>query len=101
MGHAKKVKGREFTFKLALALGKTIEELEHTMTQSELQEWYEYYKIDPFPQDKQELQLATLNFLISTAHGGNSTIEDFLISNQPQAQGENLEHQIKNLFGGM
>jgi hypothetical protein len=80
--HPKKVEGREFLFKLALELGMTVHQLENTMTHQELSEWYEYYNIEPFKADRQESQLATLSFLISTANGGKSHITDFLITHK-------------------
>ena len=82
MEQPKKVKGREFLFKLAIALGKTVQELENTMTQQEYSEWQEYYNIEPFAADRAEMQLATLSFLTSTTNGGKSKFADFLVSNK-------------------
>lgn len=50
------------------------------MTNSELQEWEEYTSINPLPADTQEMQLATIGFLISSSNGGKSKFNDFLIS---------------------
>lgn len=89
MGYAKKVKGREFTFKLAIALGKTVEEIENTMTHSELQEWGEYVAEYPLPADVSEIQMATLSFLISITNGGKkskSNISDFIVSGKNAKQ---------------
>lgn len=82
MEQSKKVKGREFLFKLALALGRTVHELETTMTHQELLEWHEYYNVEPFTADRTEMQLATMSFLISTSNGGKSDIKDFTLSNK-------------------
>lgn len=75
------------------------------MTYSELQEWQEYTQHNPFPSETQELQMAVLSFLISTANGGKSKVEDFVISNKQkqkkQSNNAQLENQIKSLFGSM
>jgi hypothetical protein len=40
---------RQFLFRLALALGRTVRELEEGMDSRELSEWLAYCQIDPLP----------------------------------------------------
>ncbi len=108
MGRAKKVRGREILFKLALNLGRTVSELENSMTHSEYLEWQEYYKTEPFHADRQETQTAVMSFLISTANGGKNKIDDFLLSHRDKSNSTSkakpkvaLADKVKHIFGGM
>ncbi|WP_323841572.1 MULTISPECIES: phage tail assembly protein T [unclassified Moraxella] len=63
-------------FKLALALGRTVSELERGLSYDELIEWQAYDRIDPFGGFRQDLQTAYL--LYAKAGGTNCTVADFL-----------------------
>lgn len=63
-------------FKLALALGRTVRELECTLSVHELAEWQAYDRIDPFGGFRQDLQTAFL--LYAKAGGADCTVADFL-----------------------
>ncbi len=91
MGCAKKVKGREFLFKIALQLGMTVATLENTMSDSELQEWHEYYNLEPFHADRSELQMAVLTTIQSNKAGGKSKMRDFVISHKNEKSSVGME----------
>ena len=102
MGQAKKVKGQELKFRLALALGRTVQELEQTMTASEYEGWVEYLSTVP---STQELQMAQLLY-IQTAKTGvkNVEVSDFLIAKErEEKQGIGIEEmtveQVNELAG--
>ena len=78
MGYAKKVAGEEFKFRLALELGKTVEDLENGMTHSEFVGWMEYFSTRP---SIQEIQMAQLT-MIQAAKGGmkNVAMSDFMVT---------------------
>lgn len=63
-------------FKLALALGRTVGELEHTLTVDELVEWQAYDRLDPFGGYRQDIQTAHL--LYAKLGNDDNTITDFL-----------------------
>ena len=75
-------KNREFLFKLCLHLGyKSVSELEQTLSINELQEWYDFYIMNPFIEDRIELQLATLTeILVRSNSDTDASAIDFMIS---------------------
>jgi len=97
--YTKKVEGREFTFKLALKLGKTVEELENTMTFQEYQEWQEYISINPFDEDITELQLAMIGLLNSNSK--HAKVSDFMISNKKQKPQKITNSQVHSFFNNI
>lgn len=63
-------------FKLALALGKTVAELERTLTVQELTEWQAYDRLDPFGGYRYDLQTA---HILQAKYGDeDSKLSDFL-----------------------
>lgn len=60
-----------FLFRLALALGKTVGELEASLSQRELMEWVDYYAIDPFGSFRTDIQTGILGTVIAQVIGGN------------------------------
>lgn len=60
----------------------TIERIENTMSHSEYLEWIEYYKIEPFAEDRNEVQMAVLSTIQSNKAGGKSKVGDFMVSNK-------------------
>jgi len=82
----------------------TVGELTQKMTHQELLEWQAYYSLEPFTQDRTEIQLATLNFLISTTNGGKADYKDFFISKPPPSPSPSKPTKIKGLaqaIGGL
>lgn len=64
-------------FKLAGHLGKTVGELENTLTVEELQEWQFYHQIDPIGGYRTDLGFALLAYL--QAGDKDKSVSDFLI----------------------
>ncbi|WP_432481019.1 phage tail assembly protein T [Moraxella sp. ZY200743] len=64
-------------FKLAAHLGKTVGELERTLTVDELVEWQAYDDIDPIGGYRTDLGFALLAYL--QAGDKNKSVHDFLI----------------------
>lgn len=64
-------------FKLAGHLGKTVGELEQTLTMSELAEWRAYDEIDPIGSYRTDLGFALLAYL--QAGDKDKSVQDFLI----------------------
>ncbi len=56
-----------------------MEEIENTMSNTELREWNDYYNLNLFPSDRQELQLAQLLAVVINYMGGKSKVDDFLV----------------------
>jgi len=50
------------------------------MSHSELMGWYEYYGMSPFAEDKNEIQMAMLSSIVSTAAGGKLKMNDFMVT---------------------
>ncbi|ANB90865.1 hypothetical protein MOVS_01365 [Moraxella ovis] len=63
-------------FKLALALGRTVGELEHSLSYEELICWQAYDRLDPFGGFRQDIQTAHL--LYAKAGSSDCTVADFL-----------------------
>lgn len=63
-------------FKLALALGRTVRELECTLSVHELAEWQAYDRLDPFGGYRQDIQTAHL--LYAKLGNDDHNISDFL-----------------------
>lgn len=55
-------------FRLALALGRSVAELEHSLSSSELTEWAAYYKMEPFGAERDNWHMAQLCSLFANAH---------------------------------
>lgn len=62
----------------------SVEQLENNISQSELEEWQEYYTIEPFSEDRNEIQMAVLTGMIANYMGSKSTIESFFITGKKQ-----------------
>lgn len=67
-----------FLFRLAKLLGKSVFELENTMSMSELREWAEFLSKEPV--NSVEVQLALLTTIVANMMGGKKKIDDFLIT---------------------
>lgn len=68
--------------RLALALGKTVREIEETMPATELAEWAQLYEEEPFGDVRADLHAAIVACTVARALGGNkqARIKDFLPS---------------------
>lgn len=73
-------------------------ELEHRMSSSELDQWAQYYEMEPFLSDKIEVLLATIAYLVATLGGCKGVkYSDFLLTKG--AQKRDLQCEIKKYFG--
>lgn len=61
---------------MALALGRTVSELEDELSYDELIEWQAYDRLDPFGGFRQDIQTAHL--LYAKAGSSDCTVADFL-----------------------
>jgi len=84
-------------FRLALALGKTVAELERTLTIHELAEWIAYWSIEPFGDEYR--QTAQICNVIALVNGNKrSRTEDFMPSaRQRQQTPEEMTAQLMNI----
>jgi len=72
---------RKFLFKLSAHLGKSVGEIENTMSNKEFNEWIEYSEIEPLLPDRLELMIARLTEMYSKAHFKQKTsVLDYMLS---------------------
>ena len=70
-----------FLFRLSLTLGKTVNELEHTLGSGELSEWKAYYSIEPFGQERDNWNTAMVAATVANYSGKlkvAKNIDDFM-----------------------
>lgn len=60
-------------FRLALALGRTVAEIEQSMSASELVEWMEFSAREPFGANRENIHFAMLCALIANVNRGKNT----------------------------
>lgn len=79
-------------FTLALALGRTVAELERTLTSSEFSEWMAYYELEPFGAWRDNLhaaQIAALLYNVNRERGSPAKSPgDFIYRDRVAAQEE-------------
>lgn len=72
-----------FLFRLSLALGRTVNELEQTLGSGELSEWKAYYSIEPFGQERDNWNAAIVAATVANYSGKLKTaknIDDFMFT---------------------
>lgn len=57
-----------FWHRLALALGRTVHELKHTMTHAEFTSWMGYYTIEPWGSERDSLHTGILASTMANCH---------------------------------
>ena len=70
-----------FLFRLALALGRTVAELETTLGSGELSKWYAYYQIEPFGQWRDNYHAAIIATCVANYSGNTKQarqIDEFI-----------------------
>ena len=70
-----------FLFRLSLALGRTVNELEQTLGSGELTEWKAYYSIEPFGQERDNWNTAMIAATVANYSGKlrvAKNIDDFM-----------------------
>lgn len=89
---------------MALALGRTVAELEHSISHAELHEWAEYSRLEPFIADRNEVQIAQLSCMVAAFMGEKVELTDFMLSVEKQKKVKSKESallmKVKALFGG-
>lgn len=86
-----------------MALGRTVSELEHTMSYAEMQEWISFYNAEPFQEDRQEIQLAMMMSVMAASFGNKIDPTEFMITGKkPKKKNtvEELSKHVKTIFGG-
>lgn len=77
-----------FKFKLALALGRTVSELEQTMSCREFSQWAAFYAVHPFGAERDNLHSAIIASTIANVHRSKGQqavkVDDFMIKDQSQ-----------------
>lgn len=88
---------------MALALGKTVSEIENEMSMREFNEWETYHRNSLFPMDRQEIQMAQLLMRISSYMGEKPKSEDFLVRarNKATKVKNDLTNKVKSIFEGL
>lgn len=71
---------------MALALGRTVQELDNTLSSTELSYWIAYYSLHPFGSDRDNIHSAIISATIANVNRGKNqpafNAEDFMIRNQ-------------------
>jgi hypothetical protein len=76
-------------FRLALALGRTVQELEQTMGSGEFSEWKAYYATEPFGQWRDNFhaaQIASILHNVNRGKGAAVTPDDFIYRDMEDTQ---------------
>ena len=63
-------------FRLSLALGRTVSELEQTLGSGELTEWKAYYSIEPFGQERDNWNTAVIAATVANYSGKSRTTKN-------------------------
>lgn len=78
-------------------------ELEQSLSEGELNEWMEYYMLEPFGSDRNELQMAQLTSLVLSMFGNTGhNYKDFMVVSHQTAENHpsmNVAQKLKNIFG--
>lgn len=88
-------------FRLALALGKTVAEIETTMPARELTEWGRYYAAEPFGQFRDNLHAGIVAAaILNSNRQRNSPVvspSDFLLVSREQSRRRELAKSVARL----
>lgn len=97
-------------FRLALALGKSVREVEATMSSHEIAEWMAYYRINPWGEDRADLRSGVVASTIANVNrdpnkGRPFSPRDFMPYHQKQEQDrmESIKQgfrKLKAMFDG-
>ena len=61
----------KFKFRLALALGRTVAELEETISSDELTQWIAFYNMEPFGSERDNIHAGIIASTLANIHGGS------------------------------
>lgn len=60
---------RRFAYRLALKLGRSnVDEMLRSMTAVQFREWIEFYRLEPFGEDREDLRIATVVQVLMNVH---------------------------------
>jgi hypothetical protein len=91
-------------FRLALALGRTVGELERDMSHGEFVEWQVFARSWPFGEKRLDILFAQLCHLIASALGNKTSISDWMLRTDPaeieEAAKEPItDDDLRTMFG--
>jgi hypothetical protein len=90
-------------FRLALALGRTVAELEETMSGRELTEWMAYDSLEPFGEQRADLRSGIVASTIANCHRSRGPAfkpQDFMpFVEKPSADPATALHALRKAFG--
>ncbi len=89
---------------MALSLGRTVAELEATVSPQELHQWQEYYMLEPFSSDRNERLMVQLISMVGGFVGSKADYYDYFVSDikkpkKKKIDFKSLANSIKNIFG--
>jgi hypothetical protein len=86
---------------LALALGRTISEIDNEMSSAEFSDWIQFYSMHPFGSERDNLHAAIIATLIGNANRGKGArpleIDDFMIMSEKQRKSNETQQFIAGL----
>lgn len=92
-------------FLLALQLGRTVAELEHTLSHNELIEWRAYYEDTHFGElraDRRNAEMLAMTFNVNRSPRQTAkTSDDFMVykPRKREMSDDELENKIEAIFG--
>jgi len=97
---------RRFLFKLAGHLSMPVYLVEQTISFKELQEWKEYFNIEPQATDRVELMLSIISSILYNSNSKSQlSYVDFMISLSDEERHiikeKELQSKIKSFFRGL
>ena len=94
--------------RLALRLGRTIEELEEALTADEFFRWKAFNLIEPVGDDRMDILIGLLASVVANTNGNKSTADDFIprwgesaikaLPSSPQEEAEQTRTVMRSLF---
>jgi hypothetical protein len=87
-------------------MGRTVAELERSMSAVEFQQWVAFNEIDPFTSDRDDLRAAITAHAAAASNGASCKVSDFVpdFNRQPVEQSEDdiraAAMKITRLMGG-
>lgn len=79
-----------------MALGKSVREIE-SWPAYEIQEWFAYYELEPFGQERENYHSAQIAAVVAQVNGNKTTVADFMYRPAADVAAE----QIQAFFGRM
>jgi len=87
-------------FRLALALGKSVAEIEGTMSSREISEWMAFYRLEPWGDDRADLRTGIVASTIANVNRGKDTKsyqpQDFMAFTEKEEKDE--AKALKEMF---